>query len=124
MLNSKDVLRIMESNLSLKKGSLDEDGSFKVKVNSPSVMALRNGRWEARWDEGEKKIRLSSFLNEKSNRYDLTLEISEDGRSKFFTYCRDFLSSEDAGQEIRGLCETAVNGHGIRSIGYMGPKWK
>jgi hypothetical protein len=124
MPSSKDVLRLMESSLSLKKGSLESESSFNPKVESVNMIALREGRWEARWIEGEKQVRLSSFLNDQTDRYGLMLEVREPDRSRSLLYHRDFLSADDARQEIRLLCESATTGKGLRSIGFLGPKWK
>jgi hypothetical protein len=124
MSHSEKLLRLMESDLLLKKGALGSVSEFKPRVDNINVRAIGEGRWEGHWEEGEKRVRLSSSLNSRTNRYDLMLEVRATGQSKSFFYHRDFLSSEDARQEIQEMCEDAATGSGLRALGYLGPRWK
>ena len=123
---SKDVLRIMESSLSLKQGSLEKSNSFKPKVQSIDPIDIKKGQWKTSWEEGNRQISLFTFLNEETNRHGLVLEVLNKETSEIRTclYHREFLSSDDARQEIVDIRESAVRGGGLRSIGYLGPKWR
>jgi len=123
--NSSDVLRLIESSLSLKDGSLDQQSSFKPKVNSVSPIRIINGQWEVNFEEGSKTVKISSFLNKQTSRYGLLLEVRDQGSiSKPLHYHRDFLSSADAREEISQMRESALAGEGLRSIGILSPKWR
>jgi hypothetical protein len=123
--NSTDILRLMESSLSLKKGSLGQQSSFKPKVTSVSPIRIVDGQWEMNFEEGSKIIKISSFLNEQTSRYGLILEVMErDSIPKTLRYHRDFLSSSDAREEIVELRESALSRDGLHSVGYLSPKWR